>query len=91
MGIWSMIFTAIIVLNTIGAIITVFKEKRDVAATWAWLLTLNLLPVAGFIIYLFIGKKMSKENIYDMRTQKSLGMSQLAKVQIEMLEDEDLA
>lgn len=91
MGIWSMIFTAIIVLNTIGAIITVFKEKRDVAATWAWLLTLNLLPVAGFIIYLFIGKKMSKENIYDMSTQKSLGMSQLAKVQIEMLEDEDLA
>ena len=91
MSIWSMIFTAIIILNTIGAIITVFKEKRDVAATWAWLLTLNLLPVAGFIIYLFIGKKMSKENIYDMRTQKSLGMSQLAKVQIEMLEDEDLA
>lgn len=28
MGIWSMIFTAIIVLNTIGAIITVFKEKE---------------------------------------------------------------
>ena len=82
---------AVIILNTIGAIITVFKEKRDVAATWAWLLTLNLLPVVGFIIYLFIGKKMSKENIYDMRTQKSLGMSQLAKVQIEMLEDEDLA
>lgn len=26
-----------------------------------------------------------------MSTQKSLGMSQLAKVQIEMLEDEDLA
>ena len=43
MSIWSMIFTAIIILNTIGAIITVFKEKRDVAATWAWLLTLNLL------------------------------------------------
>lgn len=84
-----MIIWGIIIMNTIGAIITVFKEKRDVAATWAWLLTLILLPVAGFIIYLFIGKKISKDNIYDLKTQKSLGMSQLAEAQIEMLEEEE--
>lgn len=84
-----MIVIGIIIMNTVGAIVTVFKEKRDVAATWAWLLTLILMPVAGFVIYLFIGKKISKDNIYDLKTQKSLGMSQLAESQIEMLEEED--
>ena len=40
--IWIIIL--ILLLNTTAAIITVFKEKRDIAATWAWLLVLNLLP-----------------------------------------------
>ena len=60
--IWIIIL--ILLLNTTAAIITVFKEKRDIAATWAWLLVLNLLPVVGFVIYLFAGKKISKEKIF---------------------------
>ena len=62
--IWIIIL--ILLLNTTAAIITVFKEKRDIAATWAWLLVLNLLPVVGFVIYLFAGKKISKEKIKQM-------------------------
>ena len=65
--IWIIIL--ILLLNTTAAIITVFKEKRDIAATWAWLLVLNLLPVVGFVIYLFAGKKISKEKIFDLRNQ----------------------
>ena len=63
-------------LNTTAAIITLFKEKRDIAATWAWLLVLNLLPVVGFVIYLFAGKKISKEKIFDLvavHNEKSYG------------------
>ena len=53
--IWIIIL--ILLLNTTAAIITVFKEKRDIAATWAWLLVLNLLPVVGFVIYMFCRKE----------------------------------
>lgn len=90
MNIWQWLILAVFVINTAGAIYTVFHEKRDVAATWAWLLTLILLPGIGFIIYLFIGKKMAPEHIYDLKTQKSLGMSQLAEVQKEMLEEHEI-
>ncbi|MGP6147648.1 cardiolipin synthase [Jeotgalibaca sp. A122] len=89
MNLWGQIILAIIFLNTVGAIYTVFHEKRDVTATWAWLLTLTMLPVIGFILYFFIGKKMSSDQIYDLKTQKSLGMSELAAFQKEMLEEEE--
>ena len=51
------ILSLILVINTTGAIITVFRQSRDIAATWAWLLVLILLPVIGFGFYLFFGKK----------------------------------
>ncbi|NLB98126.1 MAG: cardiolipin synthase, partial [Lactobacillales bacterium] len=73
MNIWGQIITFIVFLNTIVAIYTVFHEKRDVTATWAWLLTLTMLPVVGFVMYFFIGKKMAADHIYDLKTQKSLG------------------
>ena len=39
---WLLI--TIVVINEIAALFTVFREKRDIAATWAWLLVLLLLP-----------------------------------------------
>ncbi|MFL2080955.1 cardiolipin synthase [Latilactobacillus sakei] len=70
------ILSLILVINTIGAIITVFRQSRDIAATWAWLLVLILLPVIGFGFYLFFGKKLSAEHLYDLRTQAKLGIDE---------------
>lgn len=45
----KVIIEVVIVLNTIGAVFTVFREKRDIAATWAWLLVLNFFyPLSDF-------------------------------------------
>src|SRR5699024_3503859 len=89
MSIWLTIVSAIIFLNTVIAIFTVFYENSDVTAICAWLLTLIMLPGIGFIIYFFIGKKMSSSQIYDLNTQQVLGMSELAEFQKEMLEDSE--
>lgn len=89
MNIWQVIILLFFTINTVGAIYTVFHDNRDVAVTWAWLLTLILLPGAGFVLYLFVGKKMTSNQIYDLQTQKSLGMSQLAEVQLELLEENE--
>ena len=43
------VLLAVIIINELAAIFTVFREKRDIAATWAWLLVLTLIPVIGFI------------------------------------------
>ncbi|MGY0401165.1 cardiolipin synthase [Carnobacterium jeotgali] len=76
-------------LNTFLSIITVFREKRDIAATWAWLLVLILLPGIGFIFYLFIGKKLTREKIFDIKSQENIGMPELVQAQKEMLADDE--
>lgn len=72
---WEIIKTIIVIivaLNIIAAIITVFREKREIAATWAWLLVLILLPVVGFIIYSFLGRKLSHRRLDKIRAQSPL-------------------
>lgn len=90
MGTVSTIISLIIIVNTFLAVITVFKEKRDIAATWAWLLVLNLLPIIGFILYLFAGKKISKEKIFDLKAQTKLGIDQLVNLQKEQWNRQEL-
>lgn len=53
----------VIFLNIILSIFTVFREKRDISATWAWLLVLILLPVVGLIIYSIIGRKLPQKRL----------------------------
>ncbi|KRL41421.1 cardiolipin synthase [Liquorilactobacillus nagelii] len=90
MHIVSTLLEIIFVLNLIFAIFTVFKEKRDISATWAWLLVLLLLPIVGFIMYLFVGKKLSKDDIYDIKTQQQMGLDQLVNLQKEQWHKKDL-
>ncbi|ETA73463.1 cardiolipin synthase [Ligilactobacillus equi] len=59
-------------LNLLAAIVTVFREKREISATWAWLLVLVVLPVFGFILYAFAGRKMSSEEIFEIKKQEKL-------------------
>lgn len=80
----------VFIINTILAVLTVFKEKREISATWAWLLVLNLLPGLGFIIYLFLGRKISQDQIFDLKTQKLIGITQVVDRQKEYLEKDTL-
>lgn len=86
----ELIISIVIILNTLAAMITIFRETRDVSSTWAWLLVLMLLPVVGFILYLFVGKKISSDNIFDMQNQKRLGLQTPALAQLMSLSDGDL-
>lgn len=79
----------LLLMNTLFAIITVFREKRDIAATWAWLLVLILLPGIGFITYFFLGKKISKDKIFDIKEQKNIGMPEVVEAQKHMLMEEE--
>ncbi|WP_208558708.1 cardiolipin synthase [Marinilactibacillus kalidii] len=91
MEIIRMIFWIFILINSVLAFITVFREReRDIAAIWAWLLVITMLPGFGFIIYMFLGRKISKENIFDIRSQKRIGMTQLVEAQKQLIESENL-
>ena len=57
-------------INIVFAIWTVFRTRRDIASTWAWLLVLSALPIVGFILYLFVGRKLSNDDIFNIRMEQ---------------------
>lgn len=46
-------FTIILIANILLSLIIVFRERRETAQTWAWLLVLMFIPILGFILYIF--------------------------------------
>ncbi len=65
----------VILINTIGAIITVFRKPRSITSILAWLMTLVFLPIVGFIFYLFCGRGIDGETVYkfDNEDRKKIG------------------
>ena len=63
----------LILINTIGAVITVFRRPRSITSILAWLMTLTFFPVLGFIVYLFCGRGIDGETVYrfDNEDQKA--------------------
>ncbi|WP_413476255.1 cardiolipin synthase [Latilactobacillus fuchuensis] len=81
MALLAEITTLIIFINAVLAIITVLRQPRDIAATWAWLLVLMLLPVGGFILYLFTGRGLSRKKIFQSQSQINDGILALVDIQ----------
>ncbi|BDR56478.1 cardiolipin synthase [Xylocopilactobacillus apis] len=75
MRIFIYVLIAIVLINTILSIFVVMRTPRDIAATWAWLLVLILLPVVGLTLYMFFGRGMSKTKISRIQDSYSQGIS----------------
>ena len=43
-------FTILLIMNILLSFIIVFRERKETAQTWAWLLVLMFIPVVGFIL-----------------------------------------
>lgn len=66
--------------NTILAFYVVFHRKRSVAASWAWLIILIIFPVLGFILYGFVSRGLSQENLFAINNQKHIGLANVNKM-----------
>lgn len=73
---YMLILEIIVVVNSALAFVTVFREKRDIAATWAWMLVLVLLPIVGFIAYAFIGRKLPKGRMFRLQRQVAVQLDE---------------
>lgn len=80
---WSI--AIILILNMFLALALIFLERRDPAATWAWLLVLFFIPVLGFIIYLLLGRRLRKKHLFRWKDQNKIGIEQLIEEQVEEL------
>jgi len=77
----------ILILNIVLAITVIFLERKDPSSTWAWTLVLFFLPLAGFILYLLLGRPMRKKHLFRWEGQKDIGIDKLINYQIEALEE----
>lgn len=69
------VFVIIFIANMLLSLIIVFRERKQTAQTWSWLLVLMFIPVLGFILYIFLGRGISKDKIFDMKMQAKIGMN----------------
>lgn len=77
MSLLLIIISSILILNAALAFVTVFWSKREVSRIWAWLVVLVFLPVFGFVIYWFAGRRISDKKIFDFTSQEIVGREQI--------------
>ncbi|KGR75516.1 cardiolipin synthase [Ureibacillus sinduriensis] len=80
----------VLILNIVLAVTVIFLERKDPSSTWAWTLVLFFLPLAGFILYLLLGRPMRKKHLFRWEGQKDIGIDKLISFQIEALEENSL-
>ena len=71
----------ITVLNIGLAGFVIFLERRNVAATWAWLMVLLFLPVVGFAAYFFFGQNLSKRKMYKLERETEARLAGVIEAQ----------
>ncbi|MFD2387338.1 cardiolipin synthase [Enterococcus rivorum] len=69
------LFFIIVIANILLSLIIIFRERKQTAQTWSWLLVLMFIPVLGFILYIFFGRGISKDKIFDLKMQAKIGMN----------------
>ncbi|MEA5001621.1 MAG: cardiolipin synthase [Endomicrobiaceae bacterium] len=72
---------AIIILDLLSIMIMIFKEQKRPSSIMVWSLLFIILPIAGFVLYIFIGKgpSLKKQRTFHlkMQTDKKLASSAL--------------
>lgn len=86
----TLVFEIIYFLNLILAIITVFRQPRDIAAIWAWLLVLILLPVVGFIMYAFVGRQLPRNKLFRVQSHVQMQLDERLQQQWNDIRDDNL-
>lgn len=63
------IFTIIIhLINILTVIYMIFKEKRSANSIIAWTLILYIAPFIGFILFLLLGRRINKINMFGIKS-----------------------
>ncbi len=90
MELLNYLYAVLIVLNIFLAAAIIFFERRDVNATWTWLMVLLFLPVLGFILYLLLGRKLNKRKLYRLKNEEMLALEKLIQHQRDQLKQGEI-
>jgi len=71
MGVWSIIWTIILGLLVLGAILVIVSDEGDSGRKLAWLFIIAILPAVGLLLYLIFGMNYRSEIIYKHKHKKT--------------------
>jgi len=86
MGIITLLTGLLFILNIILAISIIFLERKDPTSSWAWVMVLLFIPIAGFILYLVFGKPISNRRIFTWDKKSRMGVKTAVQAQLRSLE-----
>ncbi len=81
----TLLFIAFI-FNIFLAFILIFLEHRAASSTWAWLLVLFFLPIAGFILYLLFGRQIQRQKLFRLDEEDKVALETIINEQITALD-----
>ena len=64
---YEILVTTIYIINFLAIINLIFREKRSIEATVAWVLVLTTAPAIGCILYIAVGRGISKNNMFKIK------------------------
>lgn len=82
------ILACITMFNIVLAFTIIFLERKDASSTWAWLMVLFFIPIAGFILYLIFGKSLRHKKIFTWDLKNKLGVKKAVNFQRRTIEED---
>lgn len=77
----SIALNAILILNILLAIFVIFRERKSITSTWAWLLVLFFVPIVGFVLYLIFGQNLKHQKLFQWDGTKKIGLKEMIEEQ----------
>lgn len=61
---------ALYIINFLVILNMIFRERRSIESSVAWILILTIVPPAGFVLYIVFGRKMNKVNMFKLKKEE---------------------
>lgn len=64
---YEILVTLVYIFNFLVILNLIFREKRNIETTVAWILILSTIPALGFVMYIAFGRGISKDNMFKIK------------------------
>ncbi len=84
-GTYIYAFSNLFIVNLILSGIIIFIERKKPSSTLLWVMTVNFLPIFGFILYLLFGQDMSRRKMFQEKQSVDDNLRKQAKHQLRQI------
>jgi cardiolipin synthase A/B len=85
-GVATLVITMVLLINIVLAIVTMFRERREPSSLWAWILVMFFIPLFGFLLWIFVGRRLTAKRIFRRLQGAASNYGELAREQLRAIE-----